>query len=212
VALALEVYGPYITKDKKGVKQLLVQCQNALYSMMVASLLYYLKFMKSLMDVGFELNLYNPCVTNTIIDSTQMIICFHGDDCKLSHHSPKLMDDIFAFLHKEYESIFKDGSGKMTVSCGKVHKYLGITLDYTVCGQVKISMFDYVNEILTAFDKAEPKVAGTKTSAAPEHLFKVDEDCEKFQQAKLWSFTTWWPKLCTLPREPDQTPALLLHS
>jgi hypothetical protein len=62
----------------------------------------------------------------------------------------------------------------MTVSRGKIHRYLGTTLDYTVCGQVKITMFEYVDEILTAFDKAEPKQGGTKTSAAPDSLFKVD--------------------------------------
>jgi hypothetical protein len=42
----------------------------------------------------------------------------------------------------------------MTVSRGKMHKYLGMTLDNTVHGQVKITMFGYVDEILTAFDKA----------------------------------------------------------
>jgi hypothetical protein len=62
----------------------------------------------------------------------------------------------------------------MTVSRGKIHQYLGMTLDYTVRGQVKITMFDYVDEIITAFDKAEPKVGGTNTSAAPDSLFKVD--------------------------------------
>jgi hypothetical protein len=72
----------------------------------------------------------------------------------------------------------------MTVSRGKVHKYLGVTLDYTVRGQVKITMFDYVNEILAAFDKAEPKSCGTKSSTAPNSLFKVDEDCEKIEQDK----------------------------
>jgi hypothetical protein len=33
----------------------------------------------------------------------------------------------------------------------------GMTLDYTIRGQVKITIFDYVEEILTAFDKADPK-------------------------------------------------------
>jgi hypothetical protein len=57
-----------------------------------------------------------------------------------------------------------------------------MNLDYTVCGQVKITIFDYVDEIVTAFDKAELKGAGTKTSAAPDSLFKVDESCEKLKQ------------------------------
>ena len=49
------------------------------------------------------------------------------------------------YLQQEYESIFEDGTGAMSVS---------MTLDYTVKGQVKISMFDYIDEIITAFNKA----------------------------------------------------------
>jgi hypothetical protein len=63
----------------------------------------------------------------------------------------------------------------MTVSRGNIHKYLGMTLDYTDRGQVKITMFDYVDDILAVLEKAEPKVGGTKTSAAPDSIFKVDE-------------------------------------
>jgi hypothetical protein len=51
-------------------------------------------------------------------------------------------------------------------------------------------MFDYVEEILilTAFDKAEPQGAGTKSSAAPENLFTVDEDREKLPPSKTVAF------------------------
>jgi hypothetical protein len=126
------------------------------------------------MEVGFIINPYDPCVANKIIEGKQMTICFHVDDCKLGHRKKKVMDTMIEYLREEYESIFEDGTGAMTVSRGKIHKYLGITLDYTVCGQVKITMFDYVDEMLTAFDKVEPKGGGTKTSTAPDSLFKVD--------------------------------------
>ena len=76
----------------------------------------------------------------------------------------------------------------MTVSCGKVHAYLGMTLDYRVRGQVKITMHDCLKEILTAFEKAEPNSRGTKTSAAPDNLFKIDEDCEKLKPSKAVEF------------------------
>jgi hypothetical protein len=189
VQIAPEVYKSYITTDKKGTKQLLVQCQNALYGTMVASLLYYHKFTKSLTSVGFKINPYDPCVANKIVDSTQMTICFqHVDDCKLSHHSRRANNNMIDWLRQENESIFEDGSGKMTVSRGRVHKYLGMTLDYTVCGRVSISMFDYVDEIINAFDKAEPKGGGTKSSAAPDDLFKVNEDHEKLPPEKAIEF------------------------
>jgi uncharacterized Fe-S cluster-containing protein len=91
---------------------------------------------------------------------------------------------MIGYLRQEYESIFEDRSGAITVSRGKIHKYIGMTLDYRVQGQVKITMLDYVDEILAAVDKAEPKVGCTKTSAAPNSLFKFEKDCEKLAQAK----------------------------
>jgi hypothetical protein len=188
IDIAPGVYKPYVTTDRKGVKQLLVQCQNAIYGTMVASLLYYRKFCKSLTGIGFELNPYDPCVANKIIKGKQMTIAFHVDDCKLSHKDTKEMDKMIQWLREEYESIFEDGSGKMTVSWGKIHTYLGMTLDYTTPGQVKISMIDYVSEILDAFDKAEPNGGGTKTSAAPADLFKIDEDCEKLKPKQATEF------------------------
>jgi hypothetical protein len=63
-----------------------------------------------------------------------------------------------------------------------------MTLDYSVPGKVKITMLDYANEILAAFDKEEPKGGGTKTSAAPDSLLNVDENCEKLAQAEAVEF------------------------
>jgi hypothetical protein len=155
---------------------------------MVTSLLYYRKFVKSLTDIDFVINPYDPCFANKMIESEHMTICFHVDDCKLSHRKTKVMDSMIEYLIQEYERFFEDGSGAMTVSRGKAHKYLSMTLDYTVRGQVKITMFDYVNEILTAFDMAEPKGGGTKKSAASDSLFKVDKSCEKLKQDKAVEF------------------------
>ena len=74
------------------MKQLLVQCHNAIYVTVVASLLYYRKFAKLLTDVGFNINPYNPCVANKMIDGQQMNICYHVDDPKLSHLRSKVND------------------------------------------------------------------------------------------------------------------------
>jgi hypothetical protein len=63
-----------------------------------------------------------------------------------------------------------------------------MTLDYTICGRVNKSMFNYVDEIINAFDKAEPKGGGTKSSAAPDDLFKIDEDHKKLPPDKAVKF------------------------
>jgi hypothetical protein len=108
VKIAPDVYKSYATTDKKGIRQRVVRCKNALYGTMVASLLYYRKFTKSLTGIGFELNPYDPCVANKIIEGKQMTICFHVDDCKLSHHSTEVMDRMIRWLRKKYECIFED--------------------------------------------------------------------------------------------------------
>ena len=94
VEIAPYVYKLHVTTKKRGVKQFLVHCQTALYGTMVAGLLYHRKFTKSLIDVGFKIDLYNPCVTNKMIDWQQMNICYHVDDCKLSHRRSKVNNQI----------------------------------------------------------------------------------------------------------------------
>ena len=131
------------------------------------SLLYYRKFTKSLTDIGFKINPYNPSIANNMINGKQMSICYHVYDCKLRYHRRKFKDQMIKWLRQEYESIFEDGSGNMMVIWGKVHKYLGMTLYYTVRGQFQITMIYFLEKFLIAFYKAEPKGGSTKISAAP---------------------------------------------
>jgi hypothetical protein len=186
--VAPELYKDYVMTGNKGIKQFIVQCQNAIYGAMIASLLYYRKFTTSIIGYGFKINPHNPCVANKIVDGNQMTILYHVDDCKLSHVDPKANDDMITWLRKNYESTFKDGSGEMKVSRGNVHTFLGMMLDFTTPGEVIISMFDYIDELLSAFEKEEPSMKGTKSSAAPSDLFKVDENCEKLRPNKAVVF------------------------
>ena len=61
-------------------------------------------------------------------------------------------------------------------------------MDYTVRGQVHITMIDFLDDVLADLDKAKPKGGGTKTSAAPENLFNVDKDCDKIPQSNTVQF------------------------
>ena len=137
VKIVPEVYESFVTVDKKGQQKKLVECLNALYGTMVASLLYYQKFTNSLKEKGFKMNPYDACVWNKQINGKQCTICFHVDDCKISHLSKEVVDHIIEWLRRDYERIFKDGSGKMKVNRGKVHKYLGMSLDFWSTDKLK---------------------------------------------------------------------------
>jgi hypothetical protein len=88
-----------------------------------------------------------------------------------------------------------------------------MTLDYTVRGKVKINMFNYVDEILTALDKAEPKGSDKKSSADTDSLFKVNESCEKLKQDKAVEFHNLVAKtLYATKRAGHRTPLPQSHS
>ena len=53
----------------------------------------------------------------------------------------------------------------------KVREYLVMTLYYTVHDQVSITMFCYIEDILNAFDKSDPKRKVEKSIAAPKDIF-----------------------------------------
>jgi hypothetical protein len=183
VLIAPDVYGPYVSTSKSGQKILIVECLNTVYGMMVAALLYYKKFVKSLTKKGFKLNPYNGCVANKTVNGKQITIYFHIDDCKISHVSTMVVDESIDWLQAEYESIFKDGFREMKVHRGKVHKYLGMSLDFSHKGQYCVTMYDYLDGILEALDEAVKKHGeGCITvkkrhcvkTAAPDNLFVVN--------------------------------------
>jgi hypothetical protein len=127
----------------------------------------------------------------------QCTICFHVDNCKISHVILKVINNMIAWLRQEFKSIFTDGSGKMKVARGKMHKYLGMTLDFATAKVVKVTMIDYINEIIKTwnrackeFDNGFEFLANRKriATAAPEDLFKVDKYALKLSPLEAKSF------------------------
>ena len=191
--IAPEVYLPFVTTNKKGERILLVQCMNALYGTMVASLLYYKKFVKSLKREGFTLNPYDPCVANKTVGGKVLTVCFHVDDCKISHRSSKVVDETIEWLRKEYEVIFEDGSGAMKIRRGKIHDYIGVRFDFTTKGEVHLTMPKHLEDVAETFDKTRRKVekgfvqvkrsrSKKQMTPAPTDIFIVNEECEKLSE------------------------------
>jgi hypothetical protein len=125
-------------------------------------------------------------------------VCFHVDDCKISHEHPKVVDETIDWLRAEYESIFEDGLGTMKIHRGKVHKNLGMTLDFSHKGQCIVTMHDYFDGILKAYDATIDKhkdgflsvMKQRYETPAPNNLFMVNEDCEKLPEDMAADFHT----------------------
>jgi hypothetical protein len=87
----------------------------------------------------------------------------------------------------------------MVVHRGLVHRYLGMTINYSTKGVAQILMVDYVKDIVMAWDKASDgieldgfKIKYRKLSreptAVPSNLVTVDEDSAKLPEKQKAAF------------------------
>ena len=142
VATAPEIYKKYVTVNRKGELVLYVEALKSLYGIMKAALLLYIKFFANLQSVGFQLNPYDTCVANNIVDGAQLTVVCNIDDLKVSHIDGGVVTRMSVWLKNTYESLFKDGYGAMKLNRGMIHEYLGMTLDYSTRGEVKITIYN----------------------------------------------------------------------
>ena len=88
VKLAPEIYRSYIVTER-GKKVLYVKLKKALYGLLKSALLFYEKLSQDLIENGFTLNPYDPCVANKMVNGEQMTVIWHVDDLKVSHKDPE---------------------------------------------------------------------------------------------------------------------------
>ena len=68
VRIDLAFYREYVTYSANGVPVLYVRLSKALYGILRAALLFYKRLQSTLEDTGFEVNTYNPCVANMMVE------------------------------------------------------------------------------------------------------------------------------------------------
>ena len=123
-----------------------VEVHRAIYGMLISSLLWYKQFRGDLEGQGFIFNPYDPCIANKMVDGKQHTIRFHVDDLLSSHMDPKVNDKFAEWLNLKYGQL-----KPCTIVRGKVHRYLGMTLDFRTKGKLKIRMDEYVQNMLDEF-------------------------------------------------------------
>ena len=122
--------------------------------------------------MGFEINPYDPCVAIRMKSGSYQTVTWHVDDLKISHVDPMVNTEFLLKLAKIY------GPG-INLSRGKVHDYLGMDLDYSSRGKVKIPMIKYLGKIIVSFPE---EITSTDESPASDHLFQT---CEEDYKSKV---------------------------
>ncbi len=128
--------------------------------------------------MGFEVNLYDPCVANKMINGSQMTVQWHVDDLMISHSSNKAISQ---FLHT-LKDIYRDNLAEHT---GRIHDYVGMVFDFSDWDKVKINMTKYLLKVIADFPK---EIIGKAATLAGDHLFKMRVEGWKLNEEQTDAF------------------------
>ena len=160
-----KLYRKYVQMEK-GKMVLYVELRKALYGTLKAALLFWRKLTGILKSWGFIPNPYDWCVVNKMINDKQCTIIWHVDDLKISHVDSEVVTNVIEKLEKEFGT-----EAPLTKTRGKLHDYLGMTIDFSTPGKVCFNMADYVKGVL---DELPPDMDGEAATPAANHLFEVN--------------------------------------
>ena len=166
--VAPKLYRKYIILGKNGEPLLYVKLQKALYGLLQSALLFYKKLVEDLTADGFELNPYDPCVANKMVNGKQLTVTWHVDDLKISHFEEAEVDRLISYLKTKY-------GDNLSEQEGPVVDYLGTHIYYPGDGTVQFSQIPYLSKILDDFPE---QITATKSSPAADYLFKIRDEAE----------------------------------
>ena len=80
-------------------------------------------------------------MANKRIKGKQCTIIWHVADLKISHASSQVVTNVIEAINNKYGQVIVNGRrAELVATRGKVHDYLGMTMDYSVRGKVIFSM------------------------------------------------------------------------
>jgi hypothetical protein len=163
----------YFVVVERGKKVLYLQLLKALYGCVRSALLWYELFAGTLKEMGFVLNPYDPCVANKIIEGSQCTIAWYVDDTKISHVNANMVTDVIERIEEKF--------GKMTVTRGRHHVFLGMDIVFKGDGNLSVGMQQYVKEAISEFGDDVSRPAATP---AKKNIFDVDATAVLLEKSK----------------------------
>ena len=183
-----------------------VLCDKYIHGTMNAVLLLHKKLVKSFKNWGLTMNLHDPCVWNKVDEGSQLII-FHIDDLILAHSKPMITTKYIKLLDGIYGS--KD---PLTVTRGRIHEYLGMTIDFSMKVGVAITQYDFVKKMYKELH--EDLKGAYRNTPATDFLFKVDNSAEPLSKTKKEEYHKTTAKFIWISQcsRPDSQLSTELHS
>jgi hypothetical protein len=158
--LLVKMFPGKYTLDSDGC--IYVELQRALYGCLESAKLWYDEICGTLTGMGFVANPKDPCVFNLNRNGHQVTLCLYVDDLLCTSIDESDIDWVCDELKAKY--------GTVTLTKGPVHSYLGQTFDFSIPGQVQVSMEGYVRDLLDLYE-----VSGYRVTPATPELYDIDE-------------------------------------
>ena len=178
---------PHYAQFVAGDGSCVVQLDRALYGTVQAAALWYKDLRSKLEADGFTRNPHDFCVFNKIgASGNQITIVLHVDDMLLTAFEASDIDDVERMLRTSYSEV--------TAERGKVLSYTGMTLDFTVSGQVSVTMDKLTADVIATSREAKPCA-----TPATENLFAT-RDIKKLAQEDVAYFRMLVAKLLYLAK------------
>ncbi len=181
-------YSKFVRRDGTVI----VELKKALYGCVQSARLWYEKLRLVLEGFQFCVNPVDTCVFNKLVGDQQITVVVYVDDLLISSVNKELI--------RKLEMDLISAFGQVKFNRGKKHNYLSMGFDFSVSGEVIITMKNYVDELLK-FSGVEGK---SKTPAL-ENLFTIDNSSILLQKEERDFFHSVVAKLMYLAKRtrPD---------
>jgi hypothetical protein len=152
---------PYV--DDEG--RMMVKLDKALYGCVQSAKLWYEHLTKTLKDLGFLANVYDPCILNKKVNDVQITVAIYVDDLLITCKDKKTIEDLI----KDLKSAFKE----VKTSEFDQMQYLGYEIK---CDneKIEISMDKYIDDVIK-----ERGTTGFSDTPARLNLMDVQNDAEQ---------------------------------
>jgi hypothetical protein len=181
-------YQTYLQDDGR----IAVQLDKALYGCLQSGKLWYDLVSTYLQQIKFKINDADPCVFNKFgINNKQITVCLYVDDLLVTGE----MVDILNFKEE-----LKKRFGKITEEDGPIVSYLGMTMDFSDKGVVKLTMEKFMKDLFEEFP-----TDGLAPNPALPNLFTISNDEELLLRCEKEAFHSCVAKLLYLAKRvrPD---------
>lgn len=136
LCLLVPAYREFVREDGT----MIVKLTKALYGCLESAKLWYDSICGTLESDGFVRNPKEPCVFNKDVGGKQLTVCVYVDDLFVTCESEEAILELVNILKKKYSDMTHTVSNRL--------KYVGMILDFTTPGELKISMPSCVDTII----------------------------------------------------------------